>query len=628
MRFTLTLAALAMCNGPAAAVSGTQVKMDFSRNALWDAPFPSDDLVRGGRIDLLGFPTRDVPLIGQVRAVAALSNGFPTTGAIFFALTAPIDPGRLPNLKASVEPGSPVALVELGTGKRYPVEVAFLPSSGPYGTANHLVLLPLQGVPLQAGTRYAAVVKRSLTDPPLGVSLTMAEIAAGASPLSSYVDAAKELGDADTIAGLAVFTTGHPTDELTAFVAAAATLPTPALEQPFARTQLFGDYCVYESRLSMPNYQRGVPPYSSTGGTWPLSPSEGPDRYEEARVILTIPRAAMPAAGWPLVDFIGTGAGGDRALIERGVWGADGGVVSGDGSGPAMHFAREGFAGLQLDGPLWGLRNPTGGNEDYLIFNLSNLPALRDNLRQAALELTLHPSIIAAFAPDVSDCPGASGGTARFDTAHLAMWGHSMGATILPLAVANAPAFGAVILSGAGSSWIENIVYKEKPLAVRPIAEVLAKEPAGSMTVFDPALTLVQWAAEVSDPQVYDSLIRSRHILMEQGIVDHYILPRIANSTSLSLKLELATPPFDDDPSYVDQQRLGDVLAFSGGQTVPLPAAGNLVVQHRGDGVQDGHEVIYQLDGPMHQYRCFLKSWVSSGTPVVVADGPADAPCP
>ncbi|MBK7860721.1 MAG: hypothetical protein IPJ65_19390 [Archangiaceae bacterium] len=619
----------AACSHPPQAIDGTQVKMSFERADFWDAPFPSDELVGGGRIDLTRLPTRNVALVGQVRAIAARSNGFATTGAIFFALTDAIDPARLPTLAQSVEPSSPVQLVELGTGKRYPFEVSFQVSSGPYGTANHLVLLPLQGVPLAPATRYAAVVKRTLAEPKLGVSQTLAEIAAGTSTLTAYVEAARALGDASELAGLAVFTTGRPTDELAAFAAAAAGLPTPGFERPFARTQLFADYCVYESTVKLPNYQRGAPPYSTAGGTWPSSPDAGPDRYEEARAILTVPRAAMPAAGWPLVDFIGTGAGGERALYERGVWGADGGLTSGAGSGPAMHFARAGFAGLTLDGPLWGARNLTHGDEDLLYFNLTNLPALRDNLRQAALELTLHPSIIAGLTADVSDCPGASPAQARVDLAHLAIWGHSMGASILPLGVANAPGFKAVILSGAGASWVENLIYKRKPVAVKPFAEVLAEEPAGSMTAFDPLVTLVQWAAEVSDAQVYAPALRSTPVLMEQGIVDHYILPRIANALSLPLRLDLAGPAFDDgaDAELADQLPLDPLLQLSGARTVTLPAEGHVVVQHRGDGVLDAHEVIYQLEGPQHQYRCFLKSWVATGRAVVPGDAAAEAPC-
>ena len=62
----------------------------------------------------------------------------------------------------------------------------------------------------------------------------------------------------------------------------------------------------------------------------------------------------------------------------------------------------------------------------------------------------------------------------------------------------------------------------------------------------DPAVNLLQWAGESADPPVYgrqvlhEDPVRARHVLMFQGIVDTYILPPIANSTSLSLGLDLA----------------------------------------------------------------------------------------
>jgi hypothetical protein len=36
-----------------------------------------------------------------------------------------------------------------------------------------------------------------------------------------------------------------------------------------------------------------------------------------------------------------------------------GGAAVTPGTGPALYFAREGFAGLEVDGPLGGLRNTT-----------------------------------------------------------------------------------------------------------------------------------------------------------------------------------------------------------------------------------------------------------------------------
>ncbi len=52
-----------------------------------------------------------------------------------------------------------------------------------------------------------------------------------------------------------------------------------------------------------------------------------------------------------------------------------------------------------------------------------------------------------------------------------------------------------------------------------------------------------------------------------------------------------------------------------------------MVVQHPGDAIEDGHEVVFQTEPPKHQYRCFLLSF-AKGLPKVPPDDTADAPCP
>jgi hypothetical protein len=175
-------------------------------------------------------------------------------------------------------------------------------------------------------------------------------------------------------------------------------------------------------------------------------------------------------------------------------------------------------------------------------------------------------------------------------------------------------------------------------VVLKPLAELILGEPSGSLTAFDPVLSLVQWAAESADPQVYDALVTggaesNRNVFMVQGIVDHYILPRIANATSASLGLDLAGAPLDNNPAYVDQMQVMQVLPLVGRGQISQPASGNVppatlvLVQQPGDALEDGHEVIFQTDPPKHQYRCYLQTWLS-GTPVIYPDGAAEDPCP
>jgi hypothetical protein len=280
------------------------------------------------------------------------------------------------------------------------------------------------------------------------------------------------------------------------------------------------------------------------------------------------------------------------------------------------------------------------------MFNVSNPEAIRDNVRQSAAELALEARVLEGLVVDATDCPGV-GAPASFDAQTMALMGHSMGATISPLTMAVEPRYRGLILSGAGGSWIENIVYKESPLPVKGIVEVLLglAGTGYSLSEHDPLLSVFQWALEAADPPVYGSAIvgapggTPRHVLMLQGIVDTYILPPIANTTSLSFGLDLAGAEIDHgDPRIEGMTPLGDLLDLSGRSAIALPAAGNveldggarataIVVQHPEDGIEDGHEIAFQTEAPKHQYRCFLEGLAAGLAPTVPQGGMAFDPC-
>jgi hypothetical protein len=351
------------------------------------------------------------------------------------------------------------------------------------------------------------------------------------------------------------------------------------------------------------------------------------------------------------VLLIRTGAGGDRPLVDRGPQATNGGPPIVPGTGPGMYFAMEGFAGIQVDGPHGGLRNLTNGDEDYVMFNIFNGVALRDNVRESAVENVLIAHILDGLTVDASACPGAGGATTKFDTTKLALFGHSMGATIAPLTLANEPRFGASILSGAGASWISNVIYKQKPLAVGPAISLFlgyARERF-PLLASDPVLTLFQWAEEPADPLVYTRTIlrepplgsAPRQVLMEQGIVDHYIMPPIADATSLSLGLDFAGDPLDVKSAEVGMlEPILSMLPYSGRKQVTFPVSGNfvpagggapvtaIVTQHPEDGIEDGHEIVFQTEAPKHEYRCFLKGYAAGVAPLVPQGMTATSPCP
>lgn len=644
-------------------VPGTQVKMDFERGAFYDAPFPSDDLQKDdGSIPLDGFPNPGGNFfVSQTLAeLRKGANGFGVSSGIFLETTAAVDTQQLPDIHSSVAPNSPVFLIGVDPEakdflRRYPVDTHFESDAGPFGARNLLSLLPLQGVPLREGTRYAAVVLRDLRDASgneMGVSESLVKIREGVRPAGlanrsfvRYREALSSLEEAGVapgrVAGLAVFSTGTPTRELMTFRDAVLQRPLPQLDHALQRKEVFDDYCVYESSIAMPVYQGGRPPFFAGGGAWQKDADGNPvlQSEETANFVLTVPRKPVPEAGFPLVVFSRTGGGGERPLVDRGPRATHGGPSIQAGAGPAQEFARAGFAGVSVDGPHGGRRNITGLDEQLLMFNFLNPAAMRDNVRQSALELVLLAHVMGQLTVDARDCPGVEAdepSAVSFDLGRLALMGHSMGATIAQPVLAAEPLYRAAILSGAGASWLENIVHKQSPLEVKPVAEWILLYPLlhRALHEYDPVLSLVQWAGEASDGPAYNRLLGERgpevvepHILMLQGIVDTYILPPIANATSLSLGLDLAGAELDGtNPALAGFRPLDDVFSLADGKQLPLPAAGNkddhgrrrtaVVVQHPEDGIEDGHEVVFQTDAPKRQYRCFLETF-AAGTPSV-----------
>ncbi|MBX3192906.1 MAG: hypothetical protein KF819_38330 [Labilithrix sp.] len=645
-----SLVAIACGDDPIVEDPAVTVRMDFTRPDFFAAPFPSDDLrAADGRIDVARYPNPGNPFVTQLtRILAADARGFASTGGVFFSLTGPIDPSSLPDLAGSIAPGATVALVDTTDGRRFPVHVELAADGGPYGAPNLLSVVPLQGIVLPPLRTFAVALSRGVraaSGAPLAPSAEMRALASGAAPsgmsdatFARYRDALAALERAGTraeeLAGLAVFTTGDPTAELLSVTRDAALTALPAISAP-KRAEVFERYCVYNAQMEMPDYQSGAPPFSREGGAWVVDASgrAALQRRSPSRVVITVPRAPAPPEGFPLGVMIRTGGGGDRPLVDRGAHDAGGSPIE-QGAGPARELARVGFAGASFDGPHAGARNPTNGDEQFLMFNIENIVAIRDNVRQSALETALFAAAMAPLSFDASDCPGA--GVVRFDVSRVALIGHSMGATIAPLALFAEPRFRAAILGGAGASWIENVLFKQKPVAVRPIVELLLgyQNEERALRRGDPVLTLVQWALEPADPLVYDPwLVRApragelpRHILVQQGIVDHYIMPTIANAMSLSMGLDLAgdaldaqSPELRADAAHTP---LEAHLPLSGGRRIALPASANaggataVVRQYPEDGIEDGHEIMFQSEAPKAELRCFLRS-LGGAAPVV-----------
>lgn len=659
----LALVAVPSCAPPEAA--SAFVRMDFARtDSVFDAPFPSADLVDADgtvRVDGLPAPGR-AEIVAQIEEALVGLHGFGATAAIHFALSEPPDTTMLPFRVPASDTEAVVQIVDVdpdspNLGERIPFELYYADDAGPFGHHEHmLTALPVQGWPLRASTTYAVVILDTLltetarrytpTDAMRALRDDRAPDGISAAAGEAYTHAVVQLRahdvDVDHVVGMTVFRTQDPTGVLSRALDSVRGRDALTLDAPFTLETTYPDYCVYRSTIHVPVYQAGDPPYASTGGGWVFDQTGAlvVQHMEQANILLTLPRRAMPTDGFPLVTLVRTGAGGDRPLVDRGI-DTERHAGATPGTGPAMHFAREGIAGVQIDGPHGGLRNVTGGDEQFLVFNIENPTALRDNLRQSALELDLLIDLLGTLNVDTSGCADlvSSSGTAHIDVRQLALMGHSMGASIAPLAAAFEPRYRALILSGSGASWTENVIYKQSPLQVRPLAQgLLGYTGANARTLRedDPVLNWLQWAGEEADAAVYAPLLiresggQPRHILMFQGIVDTYILPAIANPMTIATGLDLAGPALDrDEPRLAAYQSVLDVLPLRERVQQSFPVTANLpveggssvtgaVVQHLEDGIEDGHEIMWQLPDAQTQYRCFLRTFLRDPAPSIV----------
>lgn len=620
------------------ALPGPHPRFAVPRVALFDAPVPAPDLFDAqGHPDLSGWPRAPGSFLDGLVLLAETTDGASMAGSTFFALTGPLPDGALAGLTASY--------VRLDAeADAVPARLSFAADGGPHGAPNLLIAQPIQGLGLSPGATWALIVQLEpalrgslgrpdlladlLSDRPTPALEPDRELWTGAVEILDHRDIAR-----DSVFALTVFRTQRATDELADFVAHA--LGTPLGAPTLSHLETHERFCVYGAELALPDYQHGPLPYASPGeGVWRRDEEGRPEvaKTASSRLFVTVPRGKAPAGGFPTVVFIRTGGGGDRPLIDRGPRATNGGPpIVPTGTGPAMHLAAAGWAGLTWDGPHGGpSRNPSGADEQFLMFNVLNLAGTRDSIRQTALEAVLVRELAGRLRlmADPSECPGLDGEVA-FDGARTAIMGHSMGGWIAPIAMAAEPRFTTAILSGAGGGWMANIVYKRSPVDVRPLAEAILGYSAidRPLQMDDPALTLLQWAGEAADPQSYAHLARgSRNILMIEGIVDTYILPPIAQATSLGLRLDLAGPamPYATDPRLFEFEPLTDLLPLAGLAELETPVSDNrggftaVVVQAPGDGIEDGHEAAFQTPGPKHQYRCFLETLASTGVPTVL----------
>jgi predicted esterase len=562
-----------------------------ARKSFYDMPWPHALRMKtDGSLDLDDFPIPATVAVlrDNLPALAANTFGFGTNAPIYLAFDAPIDPDSLPaDPEASLDPDASVFLADIDIdspdyAQHVPLRYQYVDHGGVYLEPDVLIALPPPGFTLRPDTQYALIVTdrlRSADGEPVHASArfmrsrgdadakatTAADkaLAEAYAPLFAFVDK-QHLKRSRVVAGT-IFRTQDPTREMRAVAKAVGVLTPPALEGldlfdvPADNPRESGNFTVLQGFYTAPVYQHGDPPYAASGGEFSFENEKGLPllaRMEQVQFVLTIPTGvSMPADGWPLLLYH-HGSGGDATSFVR--------------DGTAFHVAEAGLAMIGIDAPLHGLRNPTTGDATLLFFNVDNLRALRDNIRQGAADLLVLERFARAL--DVGAAASPTGEAIAFDPARMHVMGHSQGSLCAAIMLAMTDGISSAMLSGAGGSIAATIVYKEKPFPLLPLARTQVQVDADEvLDMFHPVLGIVQALSEVSDPLNYVPYYyrwqggHGLDLWLSSGLNDQYVPPIITNALATAAGVSPAAPVVEPIEG----------LALSGLKPLPLPLSGN-----------------------------------------------------
>jgi hypothetical protein len=661
------------------APTGTRVKFNLDApNAPPDFfafPWPSDlRLADGGTPDLRVFPNKSgSSLVKGLLRIAAERKAFPVAPTVYFEFDGPLSTTALtgdagPHQATQDER---VLLVDVEHtpqgqgldefGKALPVIVDLLEKDD-YVPANLVAVSPAPGVVLKPRHHYAVLIRRDFGDAtgaPLGVPDSLWALEHEETPAGPNGAAAQALyapvWDAlvaalvapSDVAAATVFTTADVVADLEALSTALVTRDAVTVSGlTFPDGGVHQGFCEVNATVTFAQYQQGTPPFDSQGsfvnGADGLPASQG--AYANVPVVLTFPSGAMPAAGYPLVQYFHGSGGVSRASIDRGTAVFDGGVWANTlGEGPAWVLAPYGFATAAAALPLNPERLPGAKETAYL--NFANLAAFRDTFRQGVVEQrqlmkALQPLTVTLTPEQLAACTITlpAGATAlKFDPAHLFAQGQSMGGMYTNLISAVEPRIQAAIPTGAGGFWQGFVL--DSPQVPKDLIPPLLSAGA-HMTWQHPTMALLELAWEPVDPMVYATRLGRRplpghpvrSIYEPVGKDDTYFSERTYDAMALayghrqagavvwpSLQAKLAlqgkdgllTPPVTDELTDELQGR-----AYTG-----------VVLQWVDPTGYDGHALYSQVPEVKHQYACFLSTFLKTGHATLVAPAAVGAPC-
>lgn len=659
-RTTLSLIALLACAPetdpePLEALPGVALRFEVNAEGDFFAePYPADHRL------VLGAPPMDqmagidaTPLLEDLARSITLP-GYPVVPVGWFSFGGYLErPDGMVDWPADV--GASVQLVDIDPdspqrGRRIPTTTMMLEPDR-YVEGEVLAVAPRPGFVLRADTTYAFLVRRDLGDvdgEPLGVGLPLRQLLHGQTPDTPWGEALAtewqplvavlpELGLApDDLAAATVFTTGDAVAEVAALSEAVREdVGIPALSVSFyAGVDRRPGYCELRGTLTVPQYQRGTPPFASDGAIV-LDEDGVPivQREESIPVVVTVPASPMPAEGYPLaMYFHGSGGRSDQVVSRSPI--LPSGQAMAYGHGPAWVLAEQGIAAAGSAHPV----NPerVEGANAFAYLNLTNLVVFRNTFQQGIFEQRLYLDALLdlRLSPEsLADCEGVSlpaGSEAyHFDPDSIVAMGQSMGGMYVNLVSAVDPRITAVVPTGAGGHWSR--MGLDTPLfgtggTTALIAALLKTE--AELSFLHPAMHIVQTAWEVAEPLGYLPRLAARplpghparDIYEPVGFDDIYFPPGIFDAMALAYDTELS--------GEVVWSSMDELLSLDGRARQSYPVVDNRVsengerytasvAQYRGDGLADPHVIFVQLEEVRTQYGCFLRSHLDGEATVV-----------
>jgi hypothetical protein len=674
---------------------GTQASFDLtadlSQQANWNAmPWPSDlRLTAGGNPDYTGFPNlRGTALVESFRGIAMQTHGFSVIPTAYFLFSNSIAAHGVDPLPGNKQQSIFLLDIDANSPQRgtfYPISIN-TPVVDDYSPPNLLAVAPTAGVVLAPKRTYAFVITTALKDAAgnaVGIPSYLDMLSQGIAPPTANGQAALALYtpffaavkdaqvDLHTIAAATIFTTGDAVAEdavLYDQLLAKYSVTIDHLALDTVNSPNNTRVCRLKATVNFPQLQVGPPPFnpSTTAGSGYCPAGQcglfnfGTDglpilqRYETAPLVVLIPRMAMPAAGYPLLQYFHGSGGSSFDIVDSGPTLVQTNPPNPGGTptpnqGPGWVHAESGFAGFGAALPV----NPErlAGAKDTAYLNLLNPAAMRDTFRQGVFEqrLLLRAMLSLMIPPDmVANCAGTlptlpSGQSAfKFDSDHVIIQGQSMGGMYTNLFGAVEPKVKLAIPTGAGGYWTYFILVTQLYQGLPPLLAQILKS-GQPLTKLHPVLNLLQAGWEPNDPYIAMSRLAKRPlpghpvrpIYEPVGENDQYFPIALYDAIALNYGHQEAGDEVAGwTPSLQDSLALGGLAG-----TLTFPVVNNrtsvdgtpytgAVEEYLGDGIELPHSIYRQLGTVKYQYRCFASSWLKTGVATLSAPNAQEAVCP